>query len=236
MKYAIFNNRFVTASRSRKGAICPLCKANVIPKCGEIRIHHWSHKKGTMCDSWREADSQWRHRWLERFEDCEIEPVIENVDQRHFADIRTKNGTLILLRRKLLGNEDMLKMERFFRNLVWIVDVKKQNGLYGSFQKAFDKGTVRHLFRNAYSASCECWGSWEWSRVPVVFDFSGMGHKLSRKFLWCLIPQESSVFNERRLLLCYSRERMIELLKERVPLSPKEFQENLHRLNRYVQR
>ena len=234
MKYAIFNNQFVTASRSRTGAICPLCKAAVIPKCGEIRVHHWAHKKRHLCDSWREVDSHWRHRWLERFDDCEIESIIESENEKHFVDVMTRNGAMILLRRKQLSKEDMLNMEKFFRSLVWIVDVNKQKTLFNGFQKALDEAKLCHLFRNAYSASFDCWGCWKWSRVPVVFDFSGQGHPSLKDFLWCLIPCESQVFNEKRVLLRYTKKRLIELLKRREPLSSKQLQKRLRQLNSLV--
>lgn len=49
MKYALVNNNKVEAAKGLKG-ICPICHESVIPKCGQMKIHHWAHIKQTHCD------------------------------------------------------------------------------------------------------------------------------------------------------------------------------------------
>ena len=48
MKFALRNGEKIEAKKSVNDAICPICKALVIPKCGEVKIHHWAHKKNRM--------------------------------------------------------------------------------------------------------------------------------------------------------------------------------------------
>ncbi len=49
MKFAFFNDERIEATKGAKG-ICPSCGSELIAKCGEIVIHHWSHKK--KCDDY----------------------------------------------------------------------------------------------------------------------------------------------------------------------------------------
>ena len=52
MKFAICEGERVEAEANLKGALCPVCDAEVIAKCGDIKIHHWSHKSKKKCDHW----------------------------------------------------------------------------------------------------------------------------------------------------------------------------------------
>ena len=44
MKFALLNGERKKAVANLKGAVCQVCKAEVIAKCGDIKIHHWAHK------------------------------------------------------------------------------------------------------------------------------------------------------------------------------------------------
>ena len=50
MKFALHNNQRKEAETNLKGALCPVCKAKVIAKCGDVKIHHWAHKTKRKCD------------------------------------------------------------------------------------------------------------------------------------------------------------------------------------------
>ncbi len=60
MKFALFNDERIEATKGAKG-ICPSCGSELIAKCGEIVIHHWSHKK--------KCDDYW---WVLGFHWCKI--------------------------------------------------------------------------------------------------------------------------------------------------------------------
>jgi competence CoiA-like predicted nuclease len=49
MKYAIVNGTKTDANKGVKG-ICPSCGSELIVKCGERKINHWSHKGIRNCD------------------------------------------------------------------------------------------------------------------------------------------------------------------------------------------
>ena len=47
MRFALSNDERIEATKGAKG-VCPCCGNDLVAKCGEIVIHHWSHKK--KCD------------------------------------------------------------------------------------------------------------------------------------------------------------------------------------------
>ena len=242
MKYALLNNQFVIATPHKKGAICPLCKSPLIAKCGDVRVHHWSHKKGCICDEWREADCEWRHRWLELFSHCEVEPIIEKNGSKHFADIRTKNGTTILLRRGKVNPSELQLMEMFFDGLVWIVDLSRNRKAASELTKGLRCGTLRQAFRNAYrtiGGQAECFPDvWSRCRYPVVFDCSGeaMTDQLISGYLWCLLPCEENSRSDDRFVLRYRKAKLVRMLTDRGTITPRQIQEMVSQLNDQISR
>jgi len=49
MKFAVFNNNKIEASKGAKG-YCPSCGSELIAKCGNVKINHWAHKGNRNCD------------------------------------------------------------------------------------------------------------------------------------------------------------------------------------------
>lgn len=46
MPFAIKNDQpDVLAKLGAEGAVCPLCKSEVLARCGEKNVWHWAHKK-----------------------------------------------------------------------------------------------------------------------------------------------------------------------------------------------
>ncbi len=45
MIYSLVNNDYQKAIKGTIGK-CPSCNQEAIPKCGEVKIHHWSHENG----------------------------------------------------------------------------------------------------------------------------------------------------------------------------------------------
>lgn len=238
MKYALLNGVYVTATPHQKDAICPLCKSKVVAKCGVIKVHHWAHKKGNPCDSWREADSEWRHRWLEHFVDCDVEAIIENNGTRHFADIKTKNGTTVLLRRGRVKEAELRKMEDFFEGLVWIVDLSANKRAAIKLRNAFRDRTIHKVFKNAYRTfgglGIGIPDEWSRNRYPVIFDFSGVEDvpQFISQYMWCLMPYEENSLVYDRFLLRYTKEKMLELLSVRELTSVIDVQRTVSQLNK----
>ena len=66
MRFALVKNKRTEAKSELKG-ICPLCSGEVIPKCGNQRIHHWAHVSNKACDSWLEQETEWHRAWKNNF-------------------------------------------------------------------------------------------------------------------------------------------------------------------------
>ena len=48
MKYALVNGIKQQASKGLQGK-CLCCGADVIAKCGSVRVYHWAHKNKNEC-------------------------------------------------------------------------------------------------------------------------------------------------------------------------------------------
>ena len=96
MQYALdaSGNR-ITATPNAKG-ICICCEAEMIAKCGSIKVHHWSHKSRKHCDPWWENETQWHRDWKNQFPK-EWQEVVHIADdgEKHIADIKTPEGLVI---------------------------------------------------------------------------------------------------------------------------------------------
>ena len=123
MRYAIdrgTGNRIVAIPGYR--AICPLCRAEVVAKCGDINAWHWAHSSTEDCDSWSEGETSWHLDWKEWFQPEEREVVIGN----HRADIRTLAGRVIELQHSPISAEEIAERERFYGSgMVWVVDASE---------------------------------------------------------------------------------------------------------------
>ena len=53
MKYAVSNGQRIEATPSAVGT-CPCCGADMITKCGDLKVWHWAHKSKRVCDHWWE--------------------------------------------------------------------------------------------------------------------------------------------------------------------------------------
>ena len=65
MRFALSNNERIEPTKGAKG-FCPCCGAELVAKCGEIKRHHWAHKK--KCDDhWWENETDWHRNWKNQF-------------------------------------------------------------------------------------------------------------------------------------------------------------------------
>lgn len=119
MKWAIKDNIKVESSPDRK-AICPLCKEEVISKCGDINVWHWAHKNKKDCDSWWEPESEWHKDWKSNFP---IEQQ-EFIMGRHRADIRTKDRWIIELQNSTISSREIIEREEYYKRMIWLINGK----------------------------------------------------------------------------------------------------------------
>ncbi|KYG66818.1 CoiA-like domain protein [Bdellovibrio bacteriovorus] len=124
MQYALVDNTRAEATKGLKG-ICPGCGLIVRAKCGSKVIHHWAHENRVQCDSWWENETAWHRAWKELFPAECREVTHHAVDgEIHRADIKTPSGIYIEVQHSQITDLERLARERFYKNLVWIVDAK----------------------------------------------------------------------------------------------------------------
>lgn len=247
MLEAMLNGQRVRATPKMKGALCPLCQTEMIAKCGTKIVHHWAHKKGIPCDPWHEPDSEWRLQWLKEFKDCKIEPVIEINTTKHFADVCSPNGGLIIFRRSLPHPDELRTMEEFFHGLVWIFDMSNNKRTARKLWEAFKSNSIKLVRNNIYVTAPGTLGNaipreWERFEYPIIFDFSNLddsfysGWTNSKKdYLddyWCLLPYAKNSCVYDRILLRYKKKNLLELLEKRAALSRLDMLKQVLELNK----
>jgi len=119
MLWAIKDGDRILATPKQK-AICPLCKDEVISKCGNIKIWHWSHKSNKDCDDWYEPESKWHLDWKNEFPKEQTEVSIG----KHRADIINSNKVIIELQNSIISSENIIEREMFYKNMIWLLNGK----------------------------------------------------------------------------------------------------------------
>lgn len=200
MRFALINNRQVEAEPGLSGS-CPGCDEPVIAKCGTHRIHHWAHRSNKACDSWWESETEWHRSWKNHFPIGwqEIFLPDELTGEKHIADVRTDHGLVIEFQHSPLNTKERTIREKFYQNMVWIVDGSR---LKKDFPR-FTKGTkhFEYVRKGIFQVGKpeECFPSaWLQSSVPVIFDFKGtepVDDPLGmRNPLYCLFPLRIGTF------------------------------------------
>jgi len=195
MKYAHASGQRVEAFAGGRGT-CPTCNGEVIAKCGSYRIHHWAHQGIRDCDSWAEKETEWHRAWKNKFP-AECQEFIqhdERTGEKHIADVRTPHGLVIEFQRSHLDPHERAARERFYGNMVWVVDGTRLQRDYPRFLKARDDMRATQIpgyFTLMFPDECFP-KMWLDSSVPAIFDFRGIDESLPpdefRETLWCLLP------------------------------------------------
>ena len=157
MKFALYGGERVEAEATLKGAVCQVCKAEVIAKCGNIKIHHWAHKSKRKCDHWWENETQWHRDWKNQFPEDWQEEILYNSEtgEKHIADIKTPNGLVVEFQHSPIEKKEVSTRNAFYKNIIWIVDGKRRK--YD--ERNFSKGNSRLI------------NEWENTGKLVFFDF-----------------------------------------------------------------
>lgn len=205
-----------TAPKPHLVGTCPACGELVSPKCGTIRVHHWAHRRVRNCDPWWEHETPWHREWKNHF-DKEFQEVVlfdEKTGEKHIADVRTSHELVIEFQRSPLRHDEHKSRERFYRNMIWVVDglrLKRDlprllNALEWSFQ------LTPNIFITAYpwAAFPENWSA---CGAPVFFDFhDGLAHHPREGQLFCLLPGRT--FGH-AVLIAIDRQKLIHLASTR---------------------
>lgn len=123
MRYALDDNGAkIEPSHSGQKAKCILCKGTVIGKCGEIYVWHWQHQNDRVCDPWKEHETEWHRNWKAKFPIDWQEVIIENYYEKHIADIKTADGTVIEFQNSSISSGTIRVRENFYRDMIWVVN------------------------------------------------------------------------------------------------------------------
>jgi len=123
MQFAICDGVKTRPSPDKK-AVCPCCKDNVISKCGDIIIWHWSHKSGFDCDPWYEGETLWHIDWKNNFPEVNQEVTLG----KHRADIFC-NGNIVELQHSPIDVFEANEREVFYSKygkMMWVFDMREQ--------------------------------------------------------------------------------------------------------------
>lgn len=137
-------------------AECPACKEQVIAKCGNINVWHWSHLNDTECDSWSEPETEWHYKWKTLF------PIscVEVSMGEHRADVLWL-GRVIEFQHSNISSEDILLREKFYGNMFWVIDASEfEDNMYLS--KTIDNFCKWKWLRK----------TWKVSTKPLFFQLS----------------------------------------------------------------
>ncbi len=194
MKFALIDGNKTEAFKGAKG-ICPSCGSELIAKCGEVKINHWSHKGNRNCDPWWENETEWHRSWKNNFPvECQEFSIIDfATKEKHIADVRTNDGLVIEFQHSHIDPKERRIRENFYKNMVWVVDGTRLKNDY----KRFLNGMEYYHLTNQNDIQIDAPellfpSSWIGSAVPVIFDFWGNesidNPNDIRNSLYCLFP------------------------------------------------
>lgn len=205
MKFALLKKERIEASKGAKG-ICPCCGSELVARCGEIKVHHWAHKK--KCDDhWWENETEWHRNWKNQFPK-EWQEIIQRdeSDEKHIADLITSSGWTIEFQHSPISKEERGSRDYFYNKLIWIVDGTRRktdieqfdNLIYHSINisnepfilRVFDEWTLERLRLNQ---------EWSSSKSLVLFDFgkSEVNYRdeyKSNEDLWLIHPSRDRTY------------------------------------------
>ncbi|MBA1154933.1 competence protein CoiA [Microvirga mediterraneensis] len=142
MQYALVNRVRQEAEPKLRGT-CPNCGAEVVAKCGQKRIWHWSHLGKLECDRWWEPETEWHRAWKALFPKEWQEVIHVAADgERHIADVKNDKGVVIEFQHSPLDPEERLSREKFYGTMVWVVDGMRYKRDLSAFREAVAEGYI----------------------------------------------------------------------------------------------
>jgi competence protein CoiA len=222
MKYALVNGERDEAYPGGRGT-CRKCNGEVIAKCGTRRVYHWAHRGDRDCET--EPETEWHRAWKNKFP-AECQEFIQHDKQSgdiHIADVRTPHGFVIEFQHSHLDPLERAARERFYVNMVWVVDGTRLKRDFPRFNKGKDDLRPKGLLGYYLLAfPDECFPAmWLDSSVPVIFDFRGVNESqppdVFRDGLWCLLPGRAE---GSAVVVGMSREEFVKVALSRRQLLP----------------
>lgn len=115
----------IKPSYSGERALCPFCQSELIGKCGEVYVWHWQHTQNSACDSWKEGETEWHRNWKAQFPEEWQEVIITKENEKHIADIQTKDGLIIEFQNSSISRATIREREAFYDDMIWVINAEK---------------------------------------------------------------------------------------------------------------
>lgn len=192
MRYALINGTRQDAQPKLRG-VCPNCEREVVAKCGQQRIWHWSHLGKLECDHWWEPETEWHRSWKALFpQEWQEVPHIADDGQRHIADVKTGAGLVIELQHSPIAPDERLSRESFYKSMVWLVDGTRYKRDLAAFREAVANGSIINdnpMYIKPFESSAGIFRRWTPLQCAVFVDFgneefSVAGLRLPETVLW----------------------------------------------------
>lgn len=155
-------------------AACPSCGADVVAKCGDLRVWHWAHRNVRTCDLWWESETEWHRAWKNEFPEGwqEVVHTAQN-GEKHVADVKTEIGMVIEFQHSFLKADERAAREAFYRKMVWVVDGRRRKRDADQLLKCIGTcvyGRPPFILYVTNGEECALLRDWNSSPVPVYFD------------------------------------------------------------------
>ncbi len=218
MKFALFKDERIEATKGAKG-VCPSCGSELIARCGEIKIHHWAHKKKCN-DHWWENETEWHRNWKNQFP-SEWQEIIQKDEsgEKHIADVKTSSGWTIEFQHSAISREERDSRDNFYNKLIWIVDgtrrktdIKQFDNLMYDARTISNEPLILRIFSGYWLERFRLNQEWGSSKSLVLFDFgkSEVSYRdkySSNKDLWLIHPSKDSTY-----ITSFSKDSFIEMM------------------------
>ncbi len=211
MKFALINSEKTEATKGAKG-FCPSCGSELVAKCGEVKVNHWSHKGNRNCDPWWENETDWHRSWKGHFPiDWQEVVHFDDSGEKHIADVKTQTGFVLEFQHSYLNPEERRSRNVFYPKLVWVVDGTRRKTDKPQFQKTIEESSIvwkEPLIRRVhFPEECRLLKEWHDSNALVFFDFQETNETKQSK-LWFLFPIISTT---EAYLSIFPRESFVEM-------------------------
>lgn len=194
MKFSIVDGKRQEAQPNLAGE-CPGCGGPMVARCGDVRVRHWAHKWGRLCDPWWENETEWHRAWKEKFP-VSWQEIFHRADngEKHVADIKTDQEWVIEFQHSHITPEERLSRNTFYQKLIWVVDGLRRKRDWAQFQNAWEDGRQvdpnSRVLRGFWN-ECALLREWADSRAPVFFDF---GERDEEALWWLLAKRPEGLY------------------------------------------
>lgn len=99
-------------------AQCPMCRSEVIAKCGDVVRWHWSHTVARDCPVQFDGVTEWHLEWQSYADQTEV------TIGAHRADIVTPDGMVVEVQHSAISVEDIRAREVHYGRMMWVFDAR----------------------------------------------------------------------------------------------------------------